>query len=97
MSTVDHSDHHEITLEDNIGVFVCLLCLTIVTVVVATFDMGILNLPVALLVASVKATLVFLYFMHLRFDTFINRIIFGGGFLFVALLYVICIADVFYR
>lgn len=95
----NHTDnhHHAISLEDNIAVFVCLLCLTLVTVIVATFDMGMFNLPVALLVATVKASLVFLYFMHLRFDTFINRFIFVSGFFFVALLYIICALDIFYR
>jgi cytochrome c oxidase subunit IV len=53
-----------------ITVFVSLIVLTIITVVVAQFDFGSLavNIMIAMAIATVKATLVALYFMHLRWE-----------------------------
>ena len=45
-----------------------LFVLTAVTVWIAGFDFGSMNLVVAMLVASVKATLVALFFMHLKYE-----------------------------
>ena len=42
--------------------------LTVITVAAAQFDFGILNVPIALLIASVKASFVALYFMHLKYE-----------------------------
>jgi cytochrome c oxidase subunit 4 len=49
-----------------VTVFAALLVLTAVTVGVSYIDLGLWNVTVALIVASVKASLVALYFMHLR-------------------------------
>ena len=49
-------------------VFVSLIVLTVVTVGVAGIDLGGMNIPIALLIASTKAALVGLFFMHLRFE-----------------------------
>ncbi len=50
----------------NIGIL--LMVLTVITVAAAQFDFGVLNVPIALLIASVKATFVALYFMHLKHE-----------------------------
>ncbi|MGB9692837.1 MAG: cytochrome C oxidase subunit IV family protein [Candidatus Sumerlaeaceae bacterium] len=49
-------------------VFLALIVLTAVTVQVAFIDLGLLNTPIAILIASLKATLVVLYFMHVRYS-----------------------------
>jgi cytochrome c oxidase subunit 4 len=65
-------------------VLVGLLILTGVTVGVSYIDLGKLNVWIALLVASTKATLVILFFMHLKYEnkiiifSFISTIIFLG-------------------
>jgi cytochrome c oxidase subunit IV len=51
-----------------LAVFAALLLLTVVTVGVSYIDLGLLNIAVALIVASVKASLVALFFMHLRYE-----------------------------
>ena len=56
-------------------VFVALLILTVITVAVSQFDFGEYNLIVAMIIAAIKATLVALYFMHLRYDNKIYMII----------------------
>jgi cytochrome c oxidase subunit 4 len=45
-----------------------LLALTAATVAVSYVDLGLWNVAVALLIASAKASLVALYFMHLRYE-----------------------------
>ena len=49
-------------------VFVVLLLLTFMTVAATWFDFGGWALVIALGIATVKASLVALYFMHLRYD-----------------------------
>ena len=51
-----------------LSVLLILLFLTVVTVAAAQVDFGSWNIVVALLIASVKAILVLLFFMHLKFE-----------------------------
>lgn len=97
MTTAEH-DHHD----DQIGhivpvkflVLICciLLFLTAVTVWVSWFDfadinISELNIIVAMFVATIKATIVGLYFMHLRWD----RPVIGFIYVFAILLVVLFI------
>jgi cytochrome c oxidase subunit 4 len=81
-------------------VFICclLLFLTAVTVWVSRFDFTEINIAelgiiVALLVATVKATIVGLYFMHLRWDRPFIGFIFVGSLLFVVLFIALAMTD----
>jgi len=49
-------------------VFVMLLVLTVITVAVSRVDFGVLNMVVAMVVASIKAGIVALFFMHLKYE-----------------------------
>ena len=49
-------------------VFAALLVLTLATVLVAEVDLGVFNDVVALGIAVTKATLVLLFFMHVRYS-----------------------------
>jgi len=75
------------------AVFGALLVLTGLTVAVAHFDLGNMNLYVALGIAAVKASLVVLFFMHLFWDRPFNAMIFIGCLLFVSLFIGITLAD----
>ena len=78
----DHANH--VTGPKTYGaVLGALLVLTIVTVQASYLDFGAMNTVVALLIATAKASLVALFFMHLRHDKF-NAVIFVGGLLFLA-------------
>jgi cytochrome c oxidase subunit 4 len=69
-----------------IAVFVGLLILTGVTVGVTVFDFGrTINVWIALGVAVAKATLVALFFMHLRWDSPFNSVVLVSALFFVAL------------
>jgi cytochrome c oxidase subunit 4 len=60
-----------------------LLFLTWLTVAVSYLDLGGLNVVVAMGVATIKGSLVALYFMHLRWDRPYNAIIFVASLLFL--------------
>jgi small subunit ribosomal protein S15 len=70
-----------------------LLILTVVTVGASRIDFGPANMLIAMLIASVKASLVILFFMHVKWDTAINKIVFLSSFLFLSLLFVFTLAD----
>lgn len=76
-----------------IATCVALLFLTWVTVAVSWFDLGSLNIVIALSVAFTKALVVALYFMHLRWDKPFNRIVIVSALLFVVLLIGFCVGD----
>jgi cytochrome c oxidase subunit 4 len=72
-----HEQHvgHIVPVRVLLAVWAALVVLTGVTVGVAYIDLGGLNVWLALLVATVKASLVALYFMHLRYDKPINAVV----------------------
>lgn len=79
-----------------VAVFVGLLFFTFVTVAVTWVDLGpLVNLLVALAVAAVKALLVALYFMHLRWDNPMNSLVFVAALVFVTLMIAFCMIDSF--
>jgi cytochrome c oxidase subunit 4 len=71
-----------------------LLVLTVITVAVRYIDLGEANIYIAIGVAVVKATLVSLFFMHLRWDRPFNLMVLVGSMLFVMLMMVFCMMDV---
>jgi cytochrome c oxidase subunit 4 len=76
-----------------VGIFATLIFLTFITVYVSYFDFGSANTFVAVFVATVKATLVSLFFMHLRYDKPFNGVIFVMAFVFLGLLLLLCWDD----
>jgi len=76
-----------------IAVFLALVVLTIVTVAIARVDLGALNTPVALLVATIKATLVILIFMGVRWNTPLTKVTAISGFLWLIILFGITLGD----
>jgi cytochrome c oxidase subunit 4 len=70
-----------------------LLVLTAITVAVRYIDVGEFNMVIALGVAVIKATLVALFFMHLRWDRPFNLLTFVGSMVFVILMMVFCMMD----
>lgn len=80
-----------------LSVLVALLFLTFITVAVAQFDFGSANMLIAMGIAAVKASLVIAFFMHVKWDTAINKIVFLSSFLFLSLLFVFTLADLFTR
>jgi cytochrome c oxidase subunit 4 len=67
-------------------IWAILLGFTGLTVFTGRMDLGGANLPIALAIASIKATLVVLFFMHLSESHGVNRLVFVVSLLFVVVL-----------
>jgi cytochrome c oxidase subunit 4 len=64
---------------------------------VAFYETGWLSLYIALAIASTKATLVILYFMHLRYSSRLTWAFVGAGVLFLIILLAFTMSDMFTR
>ena len=80
-----------------VATWAALVALTAATVIAARVPMGAWNTAVALAIAAVKATLVVLFFMHLREQGGTNRLVLATSVLFVCLLLAAVLADVALR
>ena len=66
-----HDDEvgHTLPFKLYVQVLCTLLALTAITVVVSRFDFGNMNLVVAMVIASIKAGIVGLFFMHVKYES----------------------------
>jgi cytochrome c oxidase subunit IV len=85
-----HDDHglaHVATVKTLVATGGSLLLLTIITVLATKVDFGgsSINLAVAMVIAVTKATLVVLFFMHLRYDRLFHSVVFASAVLAAAL------------
>lgn len=81
----NHGFAHPMPVWQLLAVFFALIVLTILTVYQATLDTGNLELVLSLFIATVKASLVIMFFMHMLYDKPLNAIFFLSSFIFVAL------------
>ena len=78
-------------------VFGTLIGLTVVTVSAANIDLGPANLPIAILIATIKASLVVTFFMHLKDDRRFNALVFLSALLFGAIFLTYTLNDTAHR
>lgn len=76
-----------------IGIFGALMVCTMVTVLAAFTNLGNLNFPVAIAIAIVKATLVVLFFMHVKYASKLTKLIVGVAFFFLGIMLTLTFAD----
>jgi cytochrome c oxidase subunit 4 len=74
-------------------VFATLLCLTLVTVDVAFYNFGWLNIYLALIIATFKATIVVMYFMHVRYSPRLTWLFAIAGIFWMIILLVLMLSD----
>ena len=85
MSESDSSGVHVASVKLLLIVWVALMIGTWLTVSASNIDLGFLNIWVGLAIATAKALLVGLYYMHLRWDKPFNSFLFLGTFFFLFL------------
>jgi len=88
---------HITPLKTYLAVASALFVLTIITVAVSYIDLGAFNLVVALGIASTKAILVALIFMHLWWDNKLYLMIFAMAILFLSVFIILTMFDVMTR
>ena len=74
-------------------IFGALMVGTILTVLVAKFDLGPLNNVVMLTVACAKALLVVLFFMHVRWSTRLTWVVAASGFVWLLIMFGLTLSD----
>lgn len=99
MSVANESHSEEKNMQEHHGsgrywlVWVALIVLTLVTVVTGRMHLPDFGLLLALVIATVKGTLVLLFFMHLIEHKGANRLVMGVSVLFVVLMIIVPMAD----
>jgi cytochrome c oxidase subunit IV len=76
-----------------VAVFAALIVGTALTVAAAEVDLGALNNVVMLLIASTKAALVILFFMHVRWSTRLTWVVAASGFVWLLILFGLTMTD----
>src|SRR5713101_6684161 len=90
----EHAPHIHITsVSTYLLVFAALSVGTILTVVAAHYDLGMLNTPIALLIATVKTVLVILFFMHVIHSSRLTWVVIIGSFIWLGVLFVLTFSD----
>ena len=89
--------HHITPRKTLLKVFTILVALTALTAFTAQIDMGAFNIPLALAIAGVKALLVVLFFMALKYDKPVNALFFGLGIFFAVVFLTFTLFDTAFR
>ncbi len=110
MSAHEHSSHgHSEAPDDGMvhvhvhpastyyKIFAALVFFTLLTVGVAQVHLGDWNFFVAVAIATIKATLVAAFFMHLKDDNRFNLVIFMGSLVFIGVFFVYTMNDTQHR
>jgi cytochrome c oxidase subunit IV len=84
---------HVASVKLYLTIFGSLMALTGITIGVAFINLGPLNFPVALAIAILKATLVILFFMHVKESSRLTKLIIGTGFFFLLVLFTLTLTD----
>ena len=94
-----HDKHEANAPKIYLAVLIALLILTFITVAASRvqFGSGMINVVIALTIATIKATLVALFFMHLIHDKAMSSIILVSSFLFLSVFLGFCYMDVVSR
>ena len=93
----EHHTEHIVPIKIYVAVFLSLIALTWVTTGVSTIDLGRLNIFVALSIAICKASLVLLFFMHVKYGTRLTKMIVLAGIYWLILLLFIVMMDLWTR
>lgn len=89
---------HIVSVKVYLAIFLALLAGTALTVVAAFYDFPWrLNTIVALTIASIKATLVVLYFMHVRYSPRLVWVIVASALFWMGILFAFTFSDYFTR
>jgi cytochrome c oxidase subunit IV len=89
---------HIVPVKVYVSIFLALMVGTAVTVLAAYQNFpGALNVIVAMTIAIVKATLVVLYFMHVRYSSHLIWVIFASAIFWMGILFALTLSDYWTR
>ncbi len=89
---------HIVPVRVYVSIFLALMLGTVITVLAAFQDFpGALNVIVAMTIAVLKATLVVLYFMHVRYSARLIWVIVASALFWMAILFALTFSDYWTR
>ena len=91
------TEHHIIPLGIYFKVLGMLLILTFLTVAASRFDFGAFNTIINIGIASIKASLVLAFFMHLKYDDKLYLVLILTSVFFLIVMYFFSVLDLFTR
>jgi cytochrome c oxidase subunit 4 len=89
----EHSAEHIVSPKIYAAVLTALLVGTVLTVQAAKVDLGRLNIVAALGIATIKMTLVILFFMHGKYSPRRTKLVIVAGFFWLAIMLGLTLAD----
>lgn len=89
----EHGEHHIVTPAQYLIVYAVLLLGTLLTVGAAYIDLKVLNPIIALGIASAKAVVVILFFMHVKFQSRLIKMTVVSGFFTFLILITMTLSD----
>ncbi len=87
------SAHHIVPVRTYVIIFGLLMLGTYLTVQAAFLDLGAFNTPIALAIAIAKATVVVLYFMHVKYSPRLTWVVVIGSVFWLAILLIMTFGD----
>ena len=93
MATPTEHEHHIVGPKTYLTILLALLVLTAITTSAAFINMGVFSPIVALGIACLKAVLVILFFMHIRYSSRVMMLTVGAGFFTFLVLITMTLSD----
>lgn len=87
------TSHYIVPVKTYALVLIALLVLLALSIAAAQIEHGAINLLVGLSIATLKMSLIMLFFMHLRYNPLVVRVAAAAGFLWLTILITITMAD----
>lgn len=88
----EHSEH-VVPVTTYVTVFLALLVLTALTTFIAYIDLGTYNTVVALIIAVIKMMIVILFFMHVKYNKGLTRIVIVAAFFWLGIMMTLILSD----
>ena len=93
MNVHQTNQHHIVSIPTYLVIYVALLALLGATVGVYYLNLGFWSIAIGVLIAVIKAVLILLYFMHVRFSSRLVLIFAAAGFVWLAILIGLTFSD----
>lgn len=84
---------HIVGVKTYVSVFLALMVFTTITVAAAFLNLGAFNAVVALTIAVIKAVLVVLFFMHVRYSSKMVMVVVVAGFFWLTIMLALTMSD----
>jgi cytochrome c oxidase subunit IV len=78
-------------------VWVALLVLLAATVAISYVQLGVLNIVATIAIAAIKALIIIMYFMHVRYGPRLVWVFVGAGFFWLAIMFTLAFGDYYTR